>query len=113
MADDVATRVATDAIEAFNSADWPRFRGLLAPDLVYQETGTGRRVSGPDAYVELCQGWREALPDVRGTINRSVASGDTAVQEIPGLGRMTVPWRRRSEQYLPPAPKLRWTPRSG
>ena len=86
MADDVATRVATDAIEAFNSADWPRFRGLLAPDLVYQETGTGRRVSGPDAYVELCQGWREALPDVRGTINRSVASGDTAVQEITWTG---------------------------
>jgi len=86
MADDVATRVATDAIEAFNSADWPRFRGLLAPDLVYRETGTGRRVSGPDAYVELCQGWREALPDVRGAVNRSVASGDTVVQEITWTG---------------------------
>jgi hypothetical protein len=45
---------------------WPRFRRLLAPDLVYQETGTKRRVSGLDAYVELCQGWREAdLTDVR------------------------------------------------
>jgi len=86
MADDVATKVATDAIEAFNSADWPRFRRLLAPDLVYQETGTGRRVSGPDAYVELCQGWRDALPDVRGAINRSVASGDTVVQEITWTG---------------------------
>nr|AHE14783.1 SnoaL-like polyketide cyclase family protein [uncultured bacterium] len=86
MAEDIATRVATNAIEAFNSADWAGFRRLLAPTLVYEETGTGRRVSGPDAYVELCQGWKQALPDARGDIRRSVASGDTVVQEITWTG---------------------------
>jgi ketosteroid isomerase-like protein len=86
MADDSATRVATDAVEAFNSADWSRFRELLAADIVYEETGTQRRVSGRDAYVELCQGWKQAFPDARGTIHRSVASGDTSVQEITWTG---------------------------
>jgi len=41
-------------------ADWERFRGLLAPDAVYAETGTGRRVEGADAYVALVQGWKRA-----------------------------------------------------
>jgi len=86
MANDIATRVATGTIESFNSADWSGFRDLLAADVVYEETGTRRRVSGPDAYVELCQGWKQAFPDVRGTIHRSVASGDTVVQEITWTG---------------------------
>jgi steroid delta-isomerase-like uncharacterized protein len=86
MTNDIATRVATDAVEAFNSADWSRFQGLLAVDIVYEETGTRRRVSGPDAYVELSKGWKQAFPDARGTIHRSVASGDTVVQEITWTG---------------------------
>ena len=86
MANDMATRVATDALEAFNSADWSRFRSLLAADIVYEETGTQRRVSGPDAYGELCQGWKQAFPDAVGTVNRSVASGDTVVQEVTWTG---------------------------
>jgi steroid delta-isomerase-like uncharacterized protein len=86
MGNDIAVRVATDLVEAFNSADWPRFQGLLAADVVYEETGTRRRVSGPEAYVELCQGWKLAFPDARGTIHRSVASGDTVVQEITWNG---------------------------
>src|SRR4029450_9293857 len=86
MADDSATRVPADAVEAFNAADWSRFRELLAADIVYEETGTQRRVSGRDAYVELCQGWKQAFPDARGTIHRSVASGDTVVQEVTWTG---------------------------
>jgi steroid delta-isomerase-like uncharacterized protein len=86
MANDIATRVATEVVEAFNSGDWSRFRSLLAADVVYEETGTRRRVSGADAYVELSQGWKQAFPDARGTIHRSVASGDTVVQEITWYG---------------------------
>ena len=60
-------RRATDLIDAFNQADWDRLRGLLAPGVRYSETGTGRRVEGADAYLQLCQGWKEAFPDVAGT----------------------------------------------
>ena len=56
QADIDLTQAATELIDAFNEADWGHFRGLLAPDAVYAETGTGRRVEGADAYVTLCQG---------------------------------------------------------
>ena len=59
-------RRATDLIDAFNQANWDRLRGLLAPAVRYAETGTGRRVEGVDAYLQLCQGWKEAFSDAAG-----------------------------------------------
>jgi steroid delta-isomerase-like uncharacterized protein len=85
------TQAAAELIDAFNEADWERFRGVLAPDAVYAETGTGRRVEGADAYVELCQGWKDALPDVRGTIRGAVAGVDTVAQELLWEGTHTGP----------------------
>ena len=76
------TQAADELIDAFNHADWDRLRPLLAPDLVYAETGTGRRVEGPDAYFELLDGWKAASSDVNGTIRNVVASDDTVVQEV-------------------------------
>jgi steroid delta-isomerase-like uncharacterized protein len=76
------TQVAADLIEAFNDADWERLRGLIASDLVYTETGTGRRVEGADAYLALLQGWKDALPDVHCTIRGALASEDTVAQEL-------------------------------
>jgi hypothetical protein len=49
-------QASADLIDAFNEADWERFRGVLSPDTVYTETGTGRRVEGAEDYVTLCQG---------------------------------------------------------
>jgi steroid delta-isomerase-like uncharacterized protein len=77
-----ARAVAADFIDAFNQADWERFRSQLADDAVYEEAGTGRRVEGADPYVELCKGWRRALPDCRGTIRSELADGPLVAQEI-------------------------------
>ena len=41
-----ALQLGMDALEAFNAAGWSRYRGLLAPEIVYEETGTGRRLEG-------------------------------------------------------------------
>ena len=54
---------AAELIDAFNGADWSRLRPLIASDLVYNETGTGCRVEGADAYVALLDGWKAAFPD--------------------------------------------------
>jgi steroid delta-isomerase-like uncharacterized protein len=80
---------AEDVITAFNHADWDSIRPLIAPDLVYAETGTGRRVEGADAYFEALTGWRDAVPDVTGTIRNVVASDDTVAQEIVWEGTHT------------------------
>jgi steroid delta-isomerase-like uncharacterized protein len=76
------TAVATELVEAFNVGNWERLRATLHPDVVYEETGTQRRVDGADEYVRLCQGWKESLPDVRGTVQATVASGQRVAQEI-------------------------------
>ena len=81
-----ATAVADRLLQAFNEADWGTFRAGLADDAVYVEAGTGRRIEGADAYVALCQGWKEALPDVRGTVQRVLADGYTVAQEVTWQG---------------------------
>jgi hypothetical protein len=58
MAVMASTEVATRLLEAFNAADWEGFRAGVADDVVYLEAGTGRRIEGADAYLELCRGWR-------------------------------------------------------
>jgi steroid delta-isomerase-like uncharacterized protein len=76
------TRAATDLIHAFNDADWDRLRTLVAPDLVYAESGTGRRIEGADAYIELVTAWKEAFPDSTGTIEAIATGDDTVAQRI-------------------------------
>ena len=75
-------QVDTRLLEAFNAADWSAVRSLVAPDITYEEPSTGRHVHGADAYLELCQGWRQALPDCTGTVLRSVSSGNMTVLEV-------------------------------
>jgi steroid delta-isomerase-like uncharacterized protein len=74
--------VAADLIDAFNRADWDRLRSHVSDDVVYAETGTGRRVEGAENYVALCEGWRRAFSDSRGTIRNELAAGTVATQEL-------------------------------
>jgi steroid delta-isomerase-like uncharacterized protein len=84
-------RHTTDLIEAFNEADWDRLEQHLARDVRYSETGTGRRTEGVAAYLQLCHGWKEAFPDVKGTVTQAVAGDDIAVLEIHWDGTHTGP----------------------
>jgi predicted ester cyclase len=76
------TQVAQGIIEAFNTDDWAHFKAPLAANVIYEETGTQRRVQDADAYVQLCQGWKQAFPDAKGTIRNVVSTSNTVVQEI-------------------------------
>jgi predicted ester cyclase len=99
-ATDIA-QAAADLTQAFNDSDWERGRSLCAPGVVYNETGTGRRIEGVDAYVELLQGWKEAFPDVRGTIRRSLADNDTVAQDILWEGTHTGPMQTPAGALTP------------
>ena len=76
------TQVAQDVIEAFNAGDWQRFKAPLAANVNYEETGTQRRIHDAEAYVQLCQGWKQAFPDAKGIIRNVVSSGNMVVQEV-------------------------------
>jgi len=85
------TKVADELVDAFNRGDWERLRAQVTQDIVYQETGTGQRVQGVDAYLQLCQGWKQVFADVRGTVNNTVATGGTVAQELTWEGTHTGP----------------------
>jgi steroid delta-isomerase-like uncharacterized protein len=85
------TRTAQELIAAFNAADWDRLRPLVASDVVYTETGTGRRMEGADAYFALLDGWKRAFPDVAGTVEATLAGDGIVAQEIHWEGTQTGP----------------------
>ena len=91
MAEQDAIRIARENIEAFNAGDWQRVKATLAPDSVYDEVGTQRRLQGVDQIIEAFKGWRQAMPDVKGTVTNAVVSGNTVTQEITWEGTQTGP----------------------
>jgi steroid delta-isomerase-like uncharacterized protein len=70
------------SIEAFNDADWDRWRKLHAPNVVYDEIATNRRLTGHDECLDGFRGWRRAFPDMKGTITNLVVSENQAVAEV-------------------------------
>ena len=91
MASQDQVTTARALIESFNNGDWEGLRATLAPGVLYEESGTGRRVEGADAYVELCRGWRAGFPDGRGAVRWSAASDDTVALEVLWEGTHTGP----------------------
>ena len=93
MAEQDLNKIARENIDAFNAGDWERFKAPLAPDCVYNEMGTQRRIQGPAQIVQAMQGWKQAMPgtDAKGTVTNALASGNTAVLEITWEGTQTGP----------------------
>src|SRR3954471_8772295 len=85
-------RITEELMDAFNQSDWDKMRAMVAPDIVYTETGTGRRLEGVDAYMEACEIWKRAFPDAHGATRELVASGDIVAQEIHWEGTHTGPF---------------------
>jgi steroid delta-isomerase-like uncharacterized protein len=83
--------IARENVEAGNAQDWPRFKATLADGVVYDEVGTGRKITGADQWVEAYKGWFQAFPDVQGKISNAFASGNTATVELTWDGTQTGP----------------------
>ena len=81
------TAHAKSVVTAFNDADWDATRELLG-DSTYNELGTGRSLTG-DAVIEALQGWKSAMPDVKGTVTSAVESGQEVVLEVTWEGTQT------------------------
>jgi steroid delta-isomerase-like uncharacterized protein len=84
-------KIAREAVEAFNASDWERTKALVTPDYLYNEVGTQRRIQGPEEVVAALQGWKQAMPDAKGTVTNSFASGNTVALEITWEGTQTGP----------------------
>jgi steroid delta-isomerase-like uncharacterized protein len=84
-------KTARSVLDAFNDNDWDRFGSLMTPNALYNEVGTQRRLQG---VAEISQGlrtWKEAMPDVKGTVTNAFANTDRAVLEVRWEGTHTGP----------------------
>ena len=89
MSDPVET--ARQVVDAFNVDDWERSEALLAPDALYNEVGTGRKLRGAAEIIPALKGWKVGMPDVKGTVTEAFASGNKAVIEVTWEGTQTGP----------------------
>ena len=91
MAESELITLARITVQGFNAGEPERYLAGFAPDVVYEEIATQRRVQGASAVSECWEGWRKAMPDVNGTITGAVADGDTAVLEVTWTGTQMGP----------------------
>ena len=84
-------KIARALVEAHNTSDWAGAKQCLAPASVYEEYGTQRRIEGSDAIVAALQGWKTAFPDVKGTVDRALANGNTVNIEVTWRGTHSGP----------------------
>src|SRR3990172_1445788 len=89
MAGQDLASVASGVVEAFNQSDWERSAAALAPNSLYNEVGTQRRLQGSDEIIAALKGWKQAMPDVKGTVSKALASGNIAVLEVTWQGTQT------------------------
>jgi steroid delta-isomerase-like uncharacterized protein len=98
---------AKSVLEAFNASDWDAMRRLVG-DATYNELGTQRSLSG-DALIEALEGWKAAMPDVKGTVTGTVEGGSQVVLEVMWDGTQT--GEMVTEQgTIPPSGKRQRTP---
>ncbi len=84
-------KTARSVLEAFNDNDWDRFGSLMTPNSLYNEVGTQRRLQGVTEISQGLQSWKEAMPDVKGTVTNAFANTDRAVLEVTWEGTHTGP----------------------
>ncbi len=91
MSDQNPVQLATALVSAFNNNDWDTYRQNLTADSVYDEVPTARTLEGVEAVVEALKGWKEAFPDIKGTVGNAMSTGNTAVLEVSWTGTHTAP----------------------
>ncbi len=109
MGEEDAIRLARDVVDAFNQSDWDRSRAQLTADTVYNELGTQRTLRGSDEIIESMKGWKQAMPDAKGSVSNSIATGNTVTLEIVWTGTHTGPLVGRAGT-IPASGKRQTTP---
>src|ERR1700752_3144652 len=91
MAEQDLIPAARAVVDAFNASDWEGCKTAMNSDCVYDEVGTSRILRGAGEIIRCFQEWKQAMPDVRGTITSALVSGNTVVLEITWKGTHTGP----------------------
>jgi steroid delta-isomerase-like uncharacterized protein len=98
--------MAKEQVIAYNEKDWDRARAAFAPEIVYEEVGTHRKLKGADDVLTVWKGWAKAIPDSRATFNSELVSGNTAVLEITWTGTHSGPLQTPDGEIAPTGKKI-------
>ncbi len=88
MADQDIINLIREQIDAQGARDDNRLGATVTDNYVYNEFGSQRRVQGRQPWVDIWQGWRQAFPDVKGTVQNVFVSGNQAMAEITWDGTL-------------------------
>jgi steroid delta-isomerase-like uncharacterized protein len=111
MAEQDLIPAARGLVDAFNASDWDRYKTAMTSDCVYDEVGTSRILRGVGEIIRCFQEWKQAMPDVRGTVTNAWATGNTVVLEVTWKGTHTGPLQGPSGMV--PATGKQQTTRAG
>ncbi len=101
--------IASGLVDAFNTDDWDRAAEPLTPGSVYNELGTQRSLNGRDEIIQALQGWKKAMPDVKGTITNYFSAGNTVTLEVTWNGTQMGPLET-PDGTIPASGKSQTTP---
>lgn len=87
-------------LDAFNRGDWPMYKATLTPDSIHLEPGVPE-MRGPDAIIAGVKIFRDAMPDLTGTVTRIVEGKDETAAEIVWRGTHTGPLATPSGPIAP------------
>jgi steroid delta-isomerase-like uncharacterized protein len=83
---------AKASVEAYNEKNWDEVTKVLAPNVVYKETGSNRSLHGISDVLTAWKGWGVAFPDSKATFDAVHVSGDdTVILELTWRGTHTGP----------------------
>ena len=91
MAEQDLIRAARGVVDSFNASDWEACKAALSSDSLYDEVATSRRLKGVGDIIPCWQGWKAAMPDVKGTVTNACTTGNTVVLEVTWHGTHTGP----------------------
>ena len=106
MTEKSVAELAKEQVIAYNEKDWDRARAALAPEVVYEEFGTQRKLKGVDDVLTAWKGWATAIPDSRATFQSELVSGNTAVLEITWTGTHSGPLQTPKGEIPPTGKKI-------
>ena len=106
MTDKSVADLAKEQVLAYNAKDWDRARAALAPEVVYEEVGTHRKLKGVDDVLTAWKGWATAIPDSRASFQSEMVSGNTAVLEITWTGTHDGPLQTPNGEIAPTGKKI-------
>ena len=83
------SEVSDQILKDFNSANWDGWKSAIADNAKMEDMATGQVAEGADACLAYAQQWKSMYPDMIGTLNNRIESGNTLVEECTWVGTNT------------------------